>query len=54
MKGPSATNDEKCELPGSLQKFALHPLIHSFALGTIALHIGSGKKRRDCGLKCGR
>jgi len=35
-------------------EYELHPLIHSFALGTIALHIGSGKKGRDCGLKCCR
>ena len=32
-------------------KCGLHPLIHTFALATMALHAGTGQKVRECGLK---
>jgi hypothetical protein len=31
--------------------FVLHPLIHTSALATMVLHVGTGQKRRECGLK---
>jgi len=31
--------------------FIFHPLIHTFAMATMVLHVGTGQKRRECGLK---
>ena len=30
--------------------FVLHPLIYTFAMATMVLHVGTGQKRRECGL----
>ena len=37
--------------PGTLPKWRLHPLIHTFSLATMVLHVGAVQKRRECGLK---
>jgi hypothetical protein len=37
-------------LPHLQQNFTLHPLIHTFALAKNVLHVGTGRKRRECGL----
>ena len=35
------------------EEFILHPLIHTFALAMTLLHVGTGQKRQECGLKYG-
>jgi len=37
--------------PRSRPNCGLHPLIHTFALVTMVLHVGTGEKRRECALK---
>jgi hypothetical protein len=35
----------------STQNLTLHPLIHTFTLGTSTLNVASSLKRQKCGLK---
>jgi hypothetical protein len=45
--------DRLCQTRGTIEgaDFELHPLIYSFALATMVLHVGMGQKRRECVLK---